>query len=206
MTVHEQDTFTRAETDYERIVRNANLNTSYSPDDFVGDYSSRPQDAKNPVYVVLDAGYVLAVVFGERCEEDALDAACDHHKLDSLSLNDADLKDYETGDYQDVGNEYSPDGKGWPEYEGVINLGNAGEPFASESLDIWILRNSDFAEDPALMTIGRVTAYLDDLRYDADRDAKKALEDKEDEAWMRAYRRRADLDDALTVCRMAGAR
>ena len=196
---------TTNDTAYERIVRNANLETSYSPDDFVGSYSSDPRNAKDPVYVVLNAGYVLAVVFGERCEQDALDAAVDANKLDSLQLTDAELKDYETGSFSDDP-DTAPNGIGWPEYEGVINLGNAGEPFASESLDIWVLRNSDFAEDPALMTIDRVTAYLDDLRYDADSDAKKALKDEEDVVWMRAYRRRDDLDDALTLCRMAGAR
>ena len=205
MTTNDTATATLTDTAYSRIVRNANLNTSYSPDDFVGSYESGARYAKDPVYVVLNAGYVLAVVFGERCEQDALDAAVDANKLDGLLLTEDELKDYETGEFSDDPDP-APNGIGWPEYEGVIHLGNASEPFASESLDIWILRNEYFAEDPVLMTIDRVTAYLDDLRYDADSDAKKALKDEEDAVWMRAYRRRDDLDDALTLCRMAGAR
>jgi len=196
-----------AET-FERIVRNGNLNTSYSTEDFVNPTSYDPHDAKQKAYVVLNGGYVLAIVFSEYyayCEQDALDEAADSGKLDGLQITPEELKDYETGTYTDVGNEYSPDGKGWPEYDGrVVNLGNASEPFDGESLDVWILPAAWFAEDPFLMCPDRIQTYLEDQQDRAKR--KYDATDVQSDDWLPAYGALKDLEDALTLFRLSQAR
>jgi hypothetical protein len=96
---------------------------------------------------------------------------------------------------------YSPEG--YPEYEGIINLGNASEPFASESLDMWVLPMSHFAEDPALMTLARVQARLEFMEGAAHHAFYAVSTDSPD--WSKLYKADEDLLDALTLCRFAGA-
>ena len=192
--------------DFTRVVRNRNLETSYSASDFVNPESFDSRDSSQRAWVILNAGYVQGIVFGEYkayCEQDALDECADKGKLDGLQVTPAELKDYESGDYTDVGNPHSPDSKGWPEYEGIINLGNASEPFASESLDIWVLQASAFSEDPALMTFDRVMSRLEDIE-DAAKRAYKAV-DTSSPDWSALYRATCDIKDAKTLARLTAA-
>src|ERR1017187_2730616 len=144
-----------SETTHNRVIRNGNLEAQYGVDDFVGtpDFSRAYRSDK--AFVVLDGGFVLAIVFGQIDEQDALDAAVDAGKLDGLQITQEELKEYETGEYEEVGNEFTPSRKtiievdgedtevtiehgGWPIYDGrVTNLGNAAETFDQESLDVW---------------------------------------------------------------------
>src|SRR5690242_10886372 len=172
---------TLTRSDFERVVRNGNLNTHYSADDFVNPaaFESHPRNWNQKAFVVLNGGFVQAIVFAEYyaySEQDVLDQAADSGKLEGLQCDETELADYKVGE----------DSDGYPEYEGIINLGNASEPFASESLDIWILPASYFAEDPALMSFDRVQTYLEDARDKADT-AHKAT-DVHAEEWSARYR------------------
>lgn len=186
------------ETTHERIIRNGNLETTYRVSDFVNpeSFSNTPDRRMNKAYVVLNEGYPLAIVFSEYysyCEEDALDAAVGAGKLDGLQVDATELADYQVG----------TDSEGNPEYEGISHLGNASEMFADESLDIWILPMSTFAEEPALMTLERVQARLEDWEYEAD---KVYQANVESDQWQVAYKTRKALRDARTLCRFAAAR
>ncbi len=210
------------ETTYDRVIHNGNLETQYSPDDFVGTPDFKRAYKPEKAYAILNGGFVLAIVFGETCEQDALDAAEDANKLDGLQITQEELKEYETGEYSDVGNEHTPprkiktevDGEeveatlehgGWPVYdERVTLLGNASEPFDQESLDIWEVPLSVFAEDPALMTLDRVVERLDDAKNDAQKAYAKV--DAYHADWSKLYRAVGDLEDALTLCHFAAAR
>lgn len=193
------------ETTHDRQVWNRNLNTSYSVADFINPTAYDSHDDKQRAYVVLNAGYVLAIVFAEYpayCDQDALDESADSGKLDGLRITEDELKDYEvTPGRQDwTTGEYI-----WPEYEGVINLGNAGEPFADESLDMWVLSaRTAFGDDPALMTIDRVRYWLDEWKsrweYAYDRTDVNADE------WSMRYQGTRDIADALTLLHFAEVR
>lgn len=187
------------ETTHERIIRNGNLETTYRVSDFVNpeSFNANPDRRMNKAYVVLNGGYPLAIVFSEYysyCEQDALDAAVDAGKLDGLQVDATELADYQVG----------TDSKGNPEYEGISHLGNACEMFADENLDIWILPMSTFAEDPALMTLERVRARLEEWEYEADKVYQAT--DVESGQWQVAYKTREALRDARTLCRFAAAR
>lgn len=84
----------------------------------IGDYI--PAGEYNPhkvvPWLIHDAGFVVAVVFASNLQ-DAFDVAVDEGKLDAFQVAECDLKDY------------------GPEEEGVVRLGNAGEPFDIETLD-----------------------------------------------------------------------
>jgi hypothetical protein len=179
------------------IVRNANLNTSYTAADFINPGAFDPRDKSQEAFVVLNAGYVLAIVFGEYkayTEQDALHEAVDRGKLDGLECDATELADYQIG----------TDSKGNPEYEGISWLGNASEPFANESLDIWIMPASTFSEDPALMSPERVTNYLEGITDKADTQYQAV--DVHSPEWYARYRALNDLEDALTLVRFAQVR
>jgi hypothetical protein len=100
----------------------------------------------NRAWVIHNAGYVKAIVFAEYyayCEQDAMDEAADSGKLDYLQVTEKDLEDYKVGE----------DSEGYPEYEGIINLGNASEPFDSQNLDIFEVSADIFAQDPIVMVV-----------------------------------------------------
>lgn len=133
--------------------------------------------------------------------------------MDGFQCDETELKDYETGEYQDVGNPHSPlrvvDGVeihgGWPEYEGIDYLGNASEPFAlGDTFDIWILPMNAFAEDPALMTLQRVQERLEERENELKRAYKATSLDAPD--WSAKYQAVQDIEDAQTLCHFAGVR
>jgi len=140
----------------ERIIQVDNFDFRYSADDFVNADSADFSDPRmNRAWVIHNAGTVLAIVFAEYyayCDQDALDEACDRDKLDSLLCSYEDLKDYEVG----------TDSEGYPEYEGIIYLGNASEPFACETLDLFCIKASLFKDDPAVMQV-----ILDSMEQDS---------------------------------------
>lgn len=74
-------------------------------------------------WLLHDHGFALCVVFAS-CEQDALDEAVDHDKLDRYLVTD-------WADY--------------PKEEGLMFLGNASEPFDIESLAIVRLPNPPFS-------------------------------------------------------------
>lgn len=130
----------------DRVITINNWEYEYSPEDFVnagsGEFDGR-DSRMDRAWVIHNAGYVLAIVFSEYyaySDQDALDEACDRDKLDSLLCSDDDLKDYQVGE----------DSEGCPEYEGIIHLGNASEPFASETLDYFCVKASAFKSDPVI--------------------------------------------------------
>lgn len=130
-----------------RTIQVNNFDLHYSADDFVNADSYSTDHRMNKAWVIHNCGCVLAIVFAEYyayCDQDALDEACDRGKLDSLQVSDVELKDYETG-------EVSPEG--YPEYEGIINLGNASEPFDSQGLDYFTVSADLFALDPVIMAV-----------------------------------------------------
>lgn len=176
-----------------------NLETSYSPEDFVNpdDYDST--DPKQKAYVVLSAGFVLGIAFAEYpayTESDALNEMADSGKLDGYQLDETELADYQVG----------TDSEGNPEYEGVANLGNAGEPFAvDDTFAIWIFNAFDtFGEDTALMRPDRVMTRLEAARDAADSHYKTVPVQAPN--WSSAYRAVTDLEDAITLARLQIAR
>jgi hypothetical protein len=132
-----------------RTIQRGNFDHMYSADCFVNpesyDFHSRTWNGHNPqAYVILNAGYVAAIVFPEYyaySEQDALDEAADSGKLDFLQVTEKELADYETG----------KDSEGYPEYEGIINLGNASEPFDQQNLDYFMVPVSLFRNDPIIL-------------------------------------------------------
>lgn len=133
----------------DRVITRDNFEFKYSPDDFVnadsGDFDGK-DSRMNRAWVIHNAGYVLAIVFAEYyaySEQDALDEACDRGKLDSLLCSEEDMKDYQVGVSDD----------GFPEYEGIYYLGNASEPFASETLDCFCVKASAFATDSVIAAV-----------------------------------------------------
>ncbi len=207
-----------SETTYDRVVHNGPLSTSYTPADFVGTPDFTHAYAAQNVFVILNGGFVLAIVFGQGNEQDALDEAVDASKLDCLQITQEELKDYETGEYEDIGcvdtppREIEVDGAkavtehgGWPGYdERVTRLGNASECFDQELLDIWILPLECFSEDPSLMTLERVVERLEEQYKEAET-ARQEISAESTE-WLVTYRRAKDLKDALTLCHFAAAR
>jgi hypothetical protein len=91
-----------------------------NPDDFI------PAGGYNPYkvrpFLLHDHGFVVAVVFASNLQE-ALDIAVDENKLDGFAVSEKELTDY------------------GPEEEGITRLGNAGEPFDIESLEVIELPN-----------------------------------------------------------------
>lgn len=189
----------------QRVIRNGNLETQYGADDFVNPELFEPHNEKQKAWVFLDGGFTIAIVFAEYpafCEQDALDAAVDSGKLDRFRITAEELSEYETGERVDVSNR-NPEG--YPEYdEHVAYLGNAGEPHDIESLYMWTVPASTFAEDTALMTFDRVRVYLENLRDEAERVYGET--DVYSGEWSAAYRARENARDAVTLARFAGAR
>lgn len=117
---------------------------TYAADDFVNADSF--DLGRQKAYVIHNAGFVRAIVFAgypAYCEQDALDEAADSGKLDYLQITESELSDYQTGE----------DSEGYPEYEGIIHLGNAGEPFDSEGLDMFMVSASLFRFDPVILKV-----------------------------------------------------
>jgi hypothetical protein len=77
-------------------------------------------------WLIHDAGFVVAVVFAS-CEQDALDEAADAGKFDGLQVSEKDLNDY------------------GPDEDGIARLGNAGELFDIQTLDMLELPNPPFS-------------------------------------------------------------
>jgi len=132
------------------VLQYSNFEFRYSPEDFLntdGLSASNFADSRmNRAWVIHNAGFVRAIVFADYyayCEQDALDEACDRGKLDGLLVSESELADYQVG----------TDSDGNPEYEGLIHLGNASEPFASESLDIFCVPASVFATDEHIRAV-----------------------------------------------------
>ena len=104
-------------------------NITFSDDDVVNPGDFIPVGDYNPhgvrPFLLHDHGFTLAVVFAS-CLQDALDEAVDAGKLDRFQVSDAELGDY-------------------PNEEGLTYLGNAGEPFDIESLDVIELPNPPFS-------------------------------------------------------------
>lgn len=122
----------------------------YSPERFANvdsfdfterDYASRSYNGGEPkAWIIHNTGTVLAIVFAEYyafSDQDALDEAVNAWKLDSLLVKPEDLPDYKIGE----------DSEGFPEYEGIINLGNASEPFDSQNLSYFSVPARLFATD-----------------------------------------------------------
>ena len=220
----------------DRTIRNGNLETSYSPEDFVNPDAFTNSEFEGKAFVFLNGGFVQAIVFAEYpayTEQDALDEAADSGKLGDCLTQD-ELKEYETGEYSDVGNEHSParkatveiDGEetevtiehgGWPEYDSqVVQLGNASEPYDQEGWDIWVVSASVFAEDPCLMRPDRVMSRLEEWLNDAEREYKATPVDATEQGdatssgtsklWLERYRRVQDLEDTFCHCRLTIAR
>ena len=177
--------------DLERgMIRNGNLEAQFTSADYINP-ESYTRDARMPsAYVVLNAGYVLGIVFPEYysySEEDALDELADRGKLDAYQVSESELADYQVGTSDE----------GYPEYEGLVHLGNASEPFDLESLDIWRVRMSELEEDPALMTADRVLEYLKDQESRAT-DIYRAVTPN-NAHWSELYRIADNYRDAVTL-------
>lgn len=106
--------------------RYLNYDFTFSDSDVVDYREWIPKGEYNPhnvrPFLLHDHGFTLAVVFAS-CLQDAIDAAVDAGKLDRFKLTEEDLKDYEEDD------------------DRIAYLGNAGEPFDIESLDVVELPN-----------------------------------------------------------------
>lgn len=135
-----------------RTIQRNNFDHSYSADCFVNpqsyDFHHSVWNGRDPqAYVILNAGYVAAIVFPEYhayCEQDALDEAADSGKLDFLQINEKELADYLVGVDEATGD---------CEYEGIIHLGNASEPFDQENLDYFTVPVSLFRNDPVILDV-----------------------------------------------------
>lgn len=134
-----------------RTIQRFNFDYHYTEDSFANkdayDFHHRVWIGKSPQATVIhDHGFVVAIVFPEYyawSEQDSLDAAADSGKLDFLQIQPSELADYEVG----------KDDEGNPEYEGIINLGNASEPFDSENLDYFQVPVELFAKDPVIAKV-----------------------------------------------------
>ena len=134
-----------------RVIHYENFDFQYSADDFVNadswDFIDDFLDKHTPrAWVIHNAGFVLAIVFEEYpafTDQDALDAAVDANKLDGLLVSESELDDYKTGE----------DSEGNPEYEGIVYLGNASEPFASETLEYFIVDARLFRTDEVIQAV-----------------------------------------------------
>jgi hypothetical protein len=134
-----------------RTIHVDNLDFHYAEKDFVNpdsyDFHHHVWGNSNPqAYVIHNAGFVAAIVFPEYfayCEQDAFDAAADSGHLDFLLVTEKELPDYQTG----------TDSEGYPEYAGIINLGNASEPFDQENLNMFTVPAELFAADPVIAAI-----------------------------------------------------
>lgn len=94
-----------------------------NPEDYIPKSQYNPHNVRP--FLFHDHGFVLAVVFAD-CLQDALDIAVDKNKLDQFKIAEADLSDYEdSGD--------------------ISYLGNAGEPFDIESIQMIELPNPAFS-------------------------------------------------------------
>lgn len=179
------------------VIRNGNLEAQFSSNDYINP-ESWTRDSRMPTaFVVLNAGYVLGIVFPEYygySEQDALDEMADRGKLDAYQVSESELADYQTG----VSDE------GYPEYEGLIHLGNASEPFDLESLDIWRVRMSEFEQDSALMTADRVLEYLKDQESRAT-DTYRAVT-PDNVKWSELYRIADNYRDAVTLVYQLGCK
>jgi hypothetical protein len=134
-----------------RTIHVRNFDFHYTEGAFVNpstyDFHHRVWRMRSPKATVIhNAGYVVAIVFPEYfdySEQDALDAAADSGKLDFLQVSPTEMDDYKTG----------ADSEGNLEYGGIINLGNAGEPFDQEGLEYFTVPVALFAQDPVIAKV-----------------------------------------------------
>ena len=153
-----------------RTIQRDNFDHHYSAECFVNpqsyDFHRSTWGNRKPVaYVILNAGFVAAIVFPEYysySEQDALDEAADSGKLDFLQVSESELKDYQTG----------TDSEGYPEYEGIVNLGNASEPFDQENLEMFTVPVSLFLGDAVIIDV--IAASSRDEAIERLQDALKA--------------------------------
>ena len=154
-----------------RTIQRENFDHHYTADCFINpesfDFGHSSWRGHSPrAWCITNAGYIVAIVFQEYysyCDQDALDAAGDSGKLDFLQVTDKELEYYKTGE----------DSEGYPKYEGIINLGNASEPFDQENLDYFTVPAFLFSTDPIIMAVmeedslGEAMYTLQSLRHDA---------------------------------------
>jgi len=154
-----------------RKIQRDNFDHCYTADCFVNlesfDFHSSAWRGHTPkAWCITNGGYIVAIVFQEYyaySDQDALDEAADSGKLDFLLISDSELANYET----------SKDSEGFPEYEGIINLGNASEAFDQENLDYFTVPASLFSTDPIIMPIVEEASrdeaqyFLQGLQHDA---------------------------------------
>jgi hypothetical protein len=95
-----------------------------NPDDYIPKGEYNPHNVRP--WLLHDHGFTLAIVFADNLD-DAFDMAADAGKLDAFQVSDNELVDY--GD----------------EEEGISRLGNAGEPFDIEGIDVIELPNPPFS-------------------------------------------------------------
>ena len=148
-----------------RTIHRGNFDHPYTEDCFVNADSICIDNLRmNRAWVIHNAGYVQAIVFAEYyayCDQDALDAAADSGKLDFLLVTENELADYQTG----------IDSEGYPEYEGIVNLGNASEPFDQENLDYFVVSADIFANDPVIAAV--LQAQADERKAEDERFSKE---------------------------------
>lgn len=105
---------------------------TFTDDDVVKSEDYIPKGSSNPYnvrpFLMHDHGFVVAVVFAD-CLQDALDEAADKGKLDRYSVSSEDLDEYPNGE----------------DDEHISSLGNAGELFDIESLEVIELPNPKFS-------------------------------------------------------------
>ena len=119
-------------------------------DEYVSSPSYNDRHSVRP-FLFHDAGFVLAVVFAESCQE-AVDIAVDAEKLDRFKINVEDAKQliaYMTTDVKEMAAGFDPEcpehtddhGRKWWWKREPSFLGNACEPYDIESLEVVELPN-----------------------------------------------------------------
>jgi len=97
-----------------------------NPDDMILAGEFNPHNVRG--WLLHDAGFTLCVVFADSLQ-DALDTAADEGKLDAFLIDEASNTPGTSGlpadDYPTLGTD---------DEEGITRLGNAGEPFDTETL------------------------------------------------------------------------
>ncbi len=103
-------------------------------------------------FLFHDHGFVLCVVFAD-CESNALDEAADSGKLDSFKIDlesESEFEDYLTPNWSEADSgldrdcpEITKNGVAywWRQYKIPSFLGNAGEPFDIDSLNMELMPN-----------------------------------------------------------------
>jgi len=99
-------------------------NDVVNPTDFIASGDYNPYKVRP--FLIHDHGTALAVVFAD-CLSDAFDICADEGRLQGFAIFEAELGDY------------------GPDEQGVSRLGNAGEAYDIEGLDVLELPNPPFS-------------------------------------------------------------